>query len=105
MKQLSMFDKPETAPYVAGSETSKAAAERIEPSMASMRGKVLAFLREHGPHTDEEMQNLLHMNPSTQRPRRIELVRDGFVREYVSADGITCRQTRSHAWAQLWEAV
>ena len=31
--------------------------------------------------TDEEIQNTLHMNPSTQRPRRIELVEAGLVED------------------------
>ncbi len=106
MKQLSMFDKPETAPYVAWSETSKAAAERIEPRLGTLQWKVLAFLREYGPHTDEEMQAAMLMNPSTQRPRRIELVRDKLVKPSEHLPSVPRRRrTRSGGWAQLWEAV
>ncbi len=105
MKQSSLFDKPETAPYVPWSETSKAAAERIEPSMKSLKGKLLAYLREHGPMTDDEMQKFIPMNPSTQRPRRIELVSKGLVRPRL-IDGMKVKGiTTSGSLAQVWEAV
>ena len=83
--------------YVSGSETSIAAAVSVEPSIASWQGKVLALLREGDGLTDEEMQARLGLNPSTQRPRRIELVEAGLVR-----DSGQRRRTRSGRWAVVW---
>ena len=64
-----------------GSPTSQAAAALIEPTAGTLRAQVLAYLRERGDAgaTDEEMQIALSMNPSTQRPRRIELEKLGHV--------------------------
>lgn len=69
------------APAHNGTPTSIAAAEQIEPSAGTLRAQVLAYLRERGNAgaTDEEMQTALTMNPSTQRPRRIELEKLGLV--------------------------
>lgn len=64
------------------SDTSVAAAEQIAPHTPTMREKVLAELSKW-PGTDEEVAGRLGMNPSTYRPRRIELERDGKV-EHVS---------------------
>ena len=49
--------------------------------------------------TDEEMQRLLEMNPSTQRPRRIELARRGLVVECGT------RRTASGRMATVWKAI
>lgn len=69
------------APPTNGTPTSNEAATRIEPSAGTLRAQVLAYLRERGNAgaTDEEMQTALTMNPSTQRPRRIELEKLGLV--------------------------
>lgn len=63
------------------SPTSQAAAALIEPTAGTLRAQVLAYLRECGNAgaTDEEIQSALTMNPSTQRPRRIELEKLGLV--------------------------
>jgi hypothetical protein len=89
----------DVAPYQAHSKTSRAAAEAIEPDVASLRGKVLAFIRERGPWgaTDEEIQLTLRMNPSTERPRRIELHYAGLVK--LSG---TTRPTASGRQAMVW---
>jgi predicted ArsR family transcriptional regulator len=49
--------------------------------------------------TDEEMARRLAMNPSTQRPRRIELARRGLV--------VTCgtRRTASGRNADVWRVA
>jgi transcription initiation factor IIE alpha subunit len=47
--------------------------------------------------TDEEMQTRLGMNPSTQRPRRIELARRGLVVEAGT------RKTASGRMATVWK--
>ena len=71
-------------PFVKGSATSKAAAEEAAPHAEAWLWKVLQALREHGPMTDEEQQTLLKLNPSTQRPRRVELVQRGLVEDSQS---------------------
>jgi hypothetical protein len=48
--------------------------------------------------TDEELQDALGMNPNTQRPRRIELVERGLVR-----DSGRTRKTKSGRRATVWE--
>ena len=100
MTQPNLFTawEPEP-PSVAGSPTSVAAAKEIEPVSGALRRQVYAFLRERGRTgaTDEEMQDALAMSPSTQRPRRIELVQAGHVRD--SGDK---RKTRSGRLAMVW---
>lgn len=64
-----------------GTPTSIAAAEQIEPTAGTLRAAVLEYIRnckQHGA-TDEEVQVALDMNPSTQRPRRQELEKQGFI--------------------------
>ena len=91
-------DEPD-APYQRHSETSRAAAEAIEPDAATLRGQVLAFIRGRGSFgsTDEESQMGLRMNPSTERPRRIELWRAGWIK-----DSGRTRYTRSGRSAVVW---
>jgi hypothetical protein len=90
----------ESLPFVAGSATSKQAAEEAKPSAATLRGQVREFLRKHGPATDETIQRELGMNPNTQRPRRIELVTANFVRDSGGRE-----KTSSGRDAVLWECV
>lgn len=61
--------------------------------------QVLAFVKDTGSWgaTDEEMQVQLAMNPSTQRPRRIEWVQAG----QVKASGRT-RKTAAGVVAIVW---
>jgi hypothetical protein len=93
-QQLSL----DSLPYIPDSDTSEAAAESMKPDAATLRERVFAFIREHGGATDEEAQRGLKMNPSTQRPRRVELVERGLVR-----DGGKKRRTSSGRWAVVWE--
>ena len=78
------------------SETSLGAAEAIRPSAASLRMKVLGFIVARGGDgaTDPEIQAALRMEGSTQRPRRIELVDAGLVKDSgrtrKSASGRAC---------------
>ena len=98
-------------PYMPHSETSREAAELIEPRVAGDRRRVLEYIREQcywmglplgSPMgaTDEEQQDALGMNPSTQRPRRGELVAMKLVR-----DSGRTRRTRSGRRATVWVAV
>jgi hypothetical protein len=89
------------APAVPGSATSAMAADLLgTATLNAMQRRVLELLREN-PHglTDEEQQAALSMNPSTQRPRRVELVRRGFVVE----DG--ARKTSSGRMAAVWRCA
>lgn len=98
--QLSLLDH--RPPVQRHSPTSVAAGERIREDAGTLRGRVLAYIRgaaERGA-TDEEMQAALDMNPSTQRPRRGELVEAGLVMD----SGIT-RPTKSGRQATVWRAL
>lgn len=98
--QLSMFETPETLPFQAHSGTSRAAAEEMRGSAKTDREAVLIVIQQsnHG-RTDEEIQRMLKLNPSTERPRRIELVQAGKVR-----DSGRTRKTKSGRAAAVWEA-
>jgi len=101
MRTLDLFDDA-PPPYQAHSDTSREAAERVAPLAHTMRGQVLAYLRRCGADgaTDEEMQIRMPIPANTQRPRRIELVAEGFVK----ASGKT-RTTRSGDCAVVWVAL
>ncbi len=92
-QQLSIFEIP---PHV-HVRTSYEAALGIKEDSATLREKVLNFLRLHGPATDEEMQRRIPMSPNTQRPRRRELVLKGLV-----VDSMLRRKTRSGCNAIVW---
>lgn len=87
-------------PAVGGSETSlEAAASWMVEDTNALRARVYAALLARGAFgaTDEELQIALGMNPSTERPRRIELVERGRVR-----DSGARRLTRSGRRAVVW---
>ena len=89
------------APSVNGSVTSAKAADSLDATTLNrLHRQVLAFLeaRPDGA-TDEEMQAGLGMNPSTQRPRRIELARRGLIVESGT------RKTASGRMAVVWKAT
>ena len=100
MKQTSFLDQPPK--YQAHSQTSKAAAAAIERGAETLRGAVYRLIYYRGPlgMTDEEIQRKLDMNPSTQRPRRVELVEKRLVRD----SGLT-RKTKSGRQATVWVKV
>lgn len=86
-------------PSVNGSATSAAAADSLGPAtLNAMQRRVYEFLLERGAAgaTDEEMQKELEMNPSTQRPRRVELARKGLIVEMGT------RRTTSGRMAVVW---
>lgn len=89
-------------PFQAHSRTSKAAAIAAGPNANMLRLRVLEFISACGSEgaTDDEVQIGLEMNPSTQRPRRIELERDGFV-----SDSGRKRPTRTGRNAVVWIAT
>ena len=103
MHQRNLFDQPEPAPPCQKhSETSRAAAEQIEPRAATLRRAVLDFLRARGAQgaTDEEGMTALAMAGNTYRPRRIECFQAGLIVD----SGLT-RPTRSGRQAVVWVVV
>ena len=98
MTQPSLFDP--APPAQRHSPTSVAAAGKARPAAPTQRQRVLEFLRAAGPATDEQIAQALELNPSTERPRRVELVKAGLV---VTADGTG--RTASGRIAALWKAV
>lgn len=90
------------APFQPHSPTSRAAAESVAGQAPSLRRAVYRALLEAGEGgcTDEEIQALLGLSGSTQRPRRVELVEAGLVR-----DSGRKRTTGSGRLAVVWVAV
>jgi hypothetical protein len=80
------------------SPTSVAAAKQIRKHLGPLHARILAFLatRPEGA-TDLEMQAELKMDPSTQRPRRIELLAMGKIESFG-----TTRPTPSGRAAVVW---
>lgn len=101
MSQLDIFrDSPGKAQCPgAAAVTQRVAAAQIAPATGTLRRKVLFYLFTCGTAgaTDEQMQVGLDLNPSTQRPRRIELVEAGLVKDSGRTD-----KTRSGRSAVVW---
>jgi predicted ArsR family transcriptional regulator len=89
---------PNRPGYQQGSVTSQAAAESVTESAATQRERVLRFLRENGPATDQEILGALNLRDQTGCPRRTELSRQGRVR-----DSGQKRANRSGRAAVVWE--
>ena len=88
------------APSVRGSATSAAAADSLDESTLNrLHRLVLAWLAENGPATDEEIIAGTGLNPSTARPRRIELARAGMVVEAGE------KKTKSGRKATAWRCA
>ncbi len=82
-------------------ETSHEAAKDMKSSAATLRAMVLKQIRVSGNGlADEEGIALLKMNPSTYRPRRVELVERGLVK-----DSGRRTKTASGRSAIIWIAV
>lgn len=83
------------------SETSKAAGTSVAYCLGALQTSVLEYLTSRGEigATDEEIQCALQLNPSTQRPRRIELMRKGLVVAHGD------RKTKSNRLATVWCSV
>ena len=89
------------APAVNGSATSAAAADSLDSGKLNRLHKaVLAYIAGRGDGcTDEEIARALGMNPSTARPRRIELLRRGLIEQAGT------RRTASGRMATLWRVA
>ena len=79
--QLGLYDG--TPPHQKHSDTSEAAAKSIARKVNQLHRRLLARLHSVGSEglTDAEMQEDLEMAGNTQRPRRIELVEMGRVKD------------------------
>jgi hypothetical protein len=88
-----------TPPFQRHSDTSKAAAEAIKPHVGPMHHAILAYLERWGATgaTDQEMQDYLDLEGSTQRPRRRELQ----LAKLIEKSG-TKRKTESGRAAVVW---
>lgn len=87
-------------PFQRHSETSREAAISVYGEVRNtQQSRLYDYLLNHGPATDETCAAMLDMNPSAERPRRIELVEKGLVE--ACGTGIT----KSGRKAQLWRAV
>ena len=89
------------APAVKLSPTSRAAAEAMTPERMNALQLAVYTLLASEPEglTDEQIQTRLGMNPSTERPRRIELTRRGLVVEAGT------RKTASGRMASVWRVA
>lgn len=87
-----------TAPKAMPETASREARRSIGPAhLNDMHRAILAALEEHGPMTDEQLQAELQMNPSTERPRRIELLDMARIRP--AGEGRTLSGRRATTWA------
>lgn len=80
--------------------TSADAADSISPLANRLRTMVYGIIRNRRGATDEEIQLALRLNPSTSRPRRVELERAGIVK-----DSGRRRANRSGRKAIVWVAA
>lgn len=74
--------RTDPVPYNNGTFTSQAAAESVRPCVKSQAARVWGFIDSQGERgaTDKEIQAGLQMDGNSQRPRRVWLMRNGFVK-------------------------
>lgn len=94
MSEPTLFDA--TPAPTNGRVTSTEAAEHVTPKAGRLRARVLMCLDRTDGLTDEQVQERTSMPASTERPRRVELVRDGYVTEV--GFGLTRSGRRAIRW-------
>ena len=87
--------KPKTPAFQRHSEESQLAALSMQRTTPTLRQRVYELLKAE-PCTDEEIAQKLSLNPSTARPRRIELLQDRLIVE------VGTRVTKSGRKAAVW---
>jgi hypothetical protein len=87
-------------PFQKHSKTSLAAAVEVKPKTETLRQQVLAYIIRVGGATDLEIQEGLKIEGSTQRPRRVELMNLGTIK-----DSGKVRLTKSRRKAVVWIAT
>lgn len=85
------------APSVHSSDASVEAAEKIEPHRSRLCQEVYETIKQFGPVTDEKIAYYAQMNPSTARPRRLELQREGLIVQ--AGHGKTSAGRKAALWA------
>jgi len=93
----------ERAPFVEGSRTSAEASDQLSLGKLYVdRARILAWFQNRGAEggTDEECQIALDLPGDTQRPRRVKLVTDGFLKNAQRA-----RLTSKGRKATVWVAT
>ena len=97
--QRTLFDRDESPPAVCSSRPGKAMKKKRKRGKKELDARILAQLVGCGASgsTDEEMQFALSVPGNSQRPRRVELVRKGIVR-----DSGQTRPTRAGGKATVW---
>jgi hypothetical protein len=88
--------------------TSAAAAISVEDSKATQRAAVYAAIRAAGSQgrTDDELQAILNLDGSSERPRRWELWKLDRIQILKDADGQAVRRlTRTNRRAVVWVAA
>ena len=88
------------APFIPGSDTSKAAAEAVEPKLNRMEYAVYRYIAERGNTgaTDDELAiHFAAWAPETARARRVALKHNGLIR-----DSCGRRYTQRRRLATVW---
>ncbi len=99
MSVATLFD--ETPPYQPHSRTSIEAARSVVGRTSGPREAIYGLLRRF-QLTDEQIAERLGMNPSTERPRRIELAKAG--RIIPVGESLTTSGRKAVVWAASEEA-
>lgn len=86
----------QTAPKAMPEAASREARRSVEHRLTAMHRQILDALATCGPMTDEEIQAHTGLNPSTERPRRIELVAMARIRP--AGEGRTASGRRATLW-------
>ena len=94
-----MEDFEGSVPYARGSETSREAADSVEPYAGAWRGKVLDLIRRSAAQgaTCDEVEQRLNLRHQTASARIWELRRLGWIQ-----DGGVRRLTRANRRAVVW---
>lgn len=87
------------APPSVAVDTSRQAAAAIAPRAGTLRALVLGFLKQYGPMTAEQLEEISGLDGNTIRPRLVELRAAGRVE--MTDDK---RPTKSGGTARLWRA-
>lgn len=80
--------------------TSHAAAASMRTEAASQRDRIHAFLKEHGPHTADELDGKLDLRVTSAGRRLSELEKEGRAHR-LEATKLTRSGRAAHMWAAL----
>jgi hypothetical protein len=104
-KQLTLFggkriDHTKAEPIRNGNEASDAAADRVMSVIESQNDRVYRCFRAGGPHgrTDKEVQQLTGIDGNSERPRRVTLVRRGYISAAIGPGLVTIRRNGHTVW-------